>query len=174
MLKRYVIYMLICIFGVTPAAHAADEYTTIYNEVYSYNGNTAESDWIASAILYASDMYTVDPMLVTAVMETESHFSIDAISSAGAVGLMQLMPETAESIGVNPYDPLENITGGTAHLATLLNSFSSSGDLATNYAVAAYNAGSGAVVSYGGVPDYNETKQYIRTIYDTYMRLLAY
>ena len=87
---------------------------------------------------------------------------------------MQLMPSTAAAIGVNPYDPLENITGGAAHLSTLLASFAGSGAMATNYAIAAYNAGSGAVISSGGVPDYSETRQYIRKIYDTYMRLSAY
>lgn len=174
LLKRCLACALLCLLSIIPSAHAATEYDIIYSEAYSYNGNPTESDWIAQAILYAADMYGLDPLLITSVMETESNFNIDAVSSAGAVGLMQLMPSTAAAIGVNPYDPLENITGGAAHLSTLLASFAGSGVMATNYAIAAYNAGSGAVISSGGVPDYSETRQYIRKIYDTYMRLSAY
>lgn len=108
------------------------------------------------------------------VMETESGFNVDAVSPAGAIGLMQLMPSTASDIGVNPYDPLDNVIGGVAHISTLLNSFSSSGDLVTNYAMAAYNAGSGAVMAAGGVPAYTETQNYIRRIYNIYVRLSSY
>lgn len=107
-------------------------------------------------------------------METESGFNVDAVSPAGAIGLMQLMPSTASDIGVNPYDPLDNVIGGVAHISTLLNSFSSSGDLVTNYAMAAYNAGSGAVMAAGGVPAYTETQNYIRRIYNIYVRLSSY
>lgn len=157
-----------------PVTSYASDYEIIYNEAYSINGDADQSEWISRAILYATDLYNVDPILITAVMETESSFNLNAYSPAGAVGLMQLMPGTAADIGVNPYDPLDNVIGGVAHIATLLNSYSNSGDMVTNYAMAAYNAGSGAVNAAGGVPAYSETQNYIRRIYDIYMRLSSY
>lgn len=82
---------------------AADLYSVIYSDASTYNGNEAQCDWITNAILYASASYNVDPLLITAVMETESNFYMEAGSPAGAIGLMQLMPATAAGIGVNPY-----------------------------------------------------------------------
>ena len=90
---------------------AAELFDVIHQEVSYYNSSEKESSWIAAAILYASGEYQVDPILITAVMEAESGFNFQSKSSAGAVGLMQLMPETAKMIGVNPYNPLENIIG---------------------------------------------------------------
>lgn len=171
--KFFMILAGMYIFFIPMTSYASD-YEIIYNEAYSRTGNADQSEWISRAILYATDLYNVDPLLITAVMETESGFNFDAVSPAGAIGLMQLMPGTASDIGVNPYDPLDNVIGGVAHISTLLNSFSSSGDLVTNYAMAAYNAGSGAVMAAGGVPAYTETQNYIRRIYDIYMRLSSY
>ena len=175
LIKKFFMLLAGLYIGFVPVTtYASDTYSIIFNEAYAKNGDAVESDWISQAILYATDMYNVDPLLVTAIMETESSFDIDATSPAGAVGLMQLMPSTAAGIGVDPYDPLGNVVGGVAHIATLLDSFSGSGDMMTNYAMAAYNAGSGAVISAGGVPNYAETQNYIRSIYDIYMRLSSY
>ena len=151
---------------------AAELFDVIHQEVSYHNGNEKESSWIASAILYASGEYQVDPILITAVMEAESGFNFQSTSSAGAVGLMQLMPETAQMIGVNPNNPLENILGGTIYLRNQLNRFSGYGQYAVTDAVAAYNAGPGAVIKAGGVPNYSETRQYVVNVYRNYNKLL--
>jgi soluble lytic murein transglycosylase-like protein len=106
--------------------------------------------------------YGIDPYLVFCVMTQESHFNVGATSPAGALGLMQLMPGTAARYGVaNPYDPAQNIMGGTHYLSDLLKLFGGRVDLA----LAGYNAGEGAVMKYGNrVPPYSETQNYVRTI----------
>ncbi|MBO4852369.1 MAG: lytic transglycosylase domain-containing protein [Schwartzia sp.] len=116
------------------------------------------------AIREAAGKYGVDPKLVSAVAEIESGFSQDAVSATGAVGVMQLMPETAESLGVNPYDAKQNISGGAQYLRQMLDDFN--GDV--RKAVAAYNAGPEAVREYGGVPPYSETQQYVASVLDIY------
>ncbi len=112
----------------------------------------------------AAQKYGVDPKLVSAVAEVESGFNPNAVSSAGAVGIMQLMPETAASLGVNPYDAQQNIEGGTRYLRQLMDAFP--GDL--RRAVAAYNAGPQTVREYGGVPPYGETQAYVDSVLDLY------
>lgn len=161
--------------GLAPkSAEAADLYSVIYSEVSYSNGNPVECDWITNAILYASTTYGVDPLLVTAIMKNESGFDINVgYSSAGAVGLMQLMPSTAASLGVNPYDPLDNVIGGTIYLGYQLSAFSGWGDYAVTDAVAAYNAGPNAVQKYGGVPPYSETINYVNNVASTYDQLLG-
>jgi soluble lytic murein transglycosylase-like protein len=98
------------------------------------------------------------PSLVRAVVQVESGFNPRASSPKGAMGLMQLMPATAASLGVrDAFDPADNVDGGSRHLASLLASYG--GDL--KKALAAYNAGAGAVARHGGVPPYRETREYI-------------
>lgn len=109
--------------------------------------------------------YGVDPALVNAVAKTESNYDVNATSSAGAAGVMQLMPETARSLGVqNLYDPAENVEGGVKYLKEMLKTFD--GDVTK--AVAAYNAGPQAVKSYRGVPPYAETQAYVSKVLDLY------
>ena len=108
--------------------------------------------------------YGVDPQLVKAIAIAESDMNQDEISPVGAIGVMQLMPETAEGLGVNPYDTNENIAGGTKYLKQMLDTFD--GDVPL--AVAAYNAGPGAVKRYGGIPPYSETKNYVGRVMDLY------
>jgi hypothetical protein len=103
----------------------------------------------------------VDPDVVKGIIHVESQYNPQALSSKGAMGLMQLMPETASILGVrDPWDPLENITGGTKYISYLLKKYN--GDLTK--ALAAYNAGPAAVDSYDGIPPYQETQDYVRSV----------
>lgn len=151
---------------------AAELYDVIHREVSYFNPNDRESRWITRAILYASSEYQIDPILITAVMEEESGFNFKSASPVGAIGLMQLMPETASAIGVNPYNPLENVLGGAIYLRNQLDRFSGYGKYAVTDAVAAYNAGSQAVINAGGVPNYSETRQYVVNVATNYKKLL--
>jgi soluble lytic murein transglycosylase-like protein len=109
----------------------------------------------------------VDPALIEAIVAIESGFDPNATSNAGARGLMQLMPQTAASLGVrDSYDPSQNIRGGTRYLRALLDRF---GDV--ELAVAAYNAGPAAVERYRGVPPYAETRNYVRNVLTGYREL---
>jgi soluble lytic murein transglycosylase-like protein len=105
----------------------------------------------------------VQPALVKAVIAAESNFDASAVSHKGAQGLMQLMPGTAAALGVgDPFQPIDNVRGGTAYLRQMLDRF---GDV--EHALAAYNAGPAAVDRFGGIPPYRETRAYVR-------RVLAY
>lgn len=106
----------------------------------------------------------MDPSLLRAVVKVESAFDANAISPKGAVGLMQLMPDTARDLGVrNRYNPEQNLRGGAKYLRQLLDQFSS-----LRLALAAYNAGPGAVGQYGGIPPYAETRQYVHKVLASY------
>jgi len=119
-------------------------------------------------IAQAADKHQVDPKLIHAVIQTESAYNANAISSAGAVGLMQLMPDTARRFGVTDRNnPDQNVEGGTRYLKFLLGMFNSNLDLA----VAAYNAGEGAVVKYNNsIPPYPETQNYVKQVLALYKK----
>lgn len=109
----------------------------------------------------AAEKYDLDANLIHAVMQAESAFHPYAVSRAGAEGLMQLMPEVSDELGVtDAFDPRENIMGGVRYLKRLLTFYK--GDL--DLALASYNAGPGNVERYGGIPPFRETKNYVRTI----------
>ena len=109
----------------------------------------------------AAEKYDLPPALIRAVIQAESNFQVDAVSAAGAQGLMQLMPATAEELGVkNPFDIRQNIEGGTRYLRKMLDRFGGS----LRKALAAYNAGPGAVLKYNGQVPYPETRQYVKRV----------
>ena len=101
----------------------------------------------------------MDPSLLAAVASQESNFNASAVSPAGAQGLMQFMPATAKGLGVNPLDPNSAIDGAARYLSSLTKQFGS-----TELALAAYNAGPGAVDRHGGIPPYPETQNYVRAV----------
>ena len=119
-------------------------------------------------IRQAANHYQVDPALVHAVIAAESGYDPDAVSSAGAVGLMQLMPDTARRYGARDRrNPLQNIHAGVAYLKDLLQQFQ-----ALDLALAAYNAGENAVARYGNrIPPYRETQTYVQRVLANYRRL---
>ena len=125
--------------------------------------------YLSSLMTDAAREHGVDPRLLAAVAARESAFDARAVSTVGACGLMQLMPQTARFLGVtNIFDPRENVFGGARYLRTLLDTFN--GDL--DLTLAAYNAGPGAVQKYGGVPPYRETQAYVKAVRATYERAL--
>jgi soluble lytic murein transglycosylase-like protein len=113
-----------------------------------------------SQITAAANKYGIDPALLKGLIRQESNFNASARSGAGAQGLTQLMPATARSLGVDPSDPAQAIDGGAKYLKQQLDRFG--GD--ASKALAAYNAGPGAVAKYGGVPPYAETQNYVKSV----------
>lgn len=112
-------------------------------------------------IIKASNEYKVNPKLIEAVIREESGFNKNAVSDKGAEGLMQLMPQTQKNLDVSqPFNPVQNIYGGTKYLKSLIVKYSGNIPMA----LAAYNAGSKAVRKYGGIPPYTETREYVNGV----------
>ncbi len=122
-----------------------------------------------SIILRAASTYKVSPELIKAIVLVESGMNSKATSPAGAQGLMQLMPATARGLGVDrPYDPDQNIFGGTRYIRKMLDRFSD-----RRLALAAYNAGPGNVRKYGGIPPFRETEYYVEKVLKYYALFLS-
>lgn len=128
-------------------------------ETRRLSGGRSFSDELNAMIEAESRRQGVNPDLVRAVVRQESGGNPRAISRAGAIGLMQLMPDTARQLGVDPYDPQENLQGGIRYLRDMAGRFQN-----VDEALAAYNAGPGAVQRHGGIPPYQETQNYVRSI----------
>lgn len=113
----------------------------------------------------AASAYGVDAKLLKAIAKQESNFTSNAVSSSGAIGVMQLMPQTAQSLGVtDAYDARQNIMGGAKYISSLISKYD--GDI--SLALAAYNAGSGNVAKYGGIPPFTETQNYVSKVLSYY------
>ena len=149
----------VMVMTTTMTAHAYNTDDMVYNQVAKFVPDERAAV-IAEDICNAAYEYGVDPILATAVFTVESNFNQGSISRSGAIGIAQLMPDTAAMIGVDPYDEQSNIYGGIAYLAQQLSTFGEDYVLAE----AAYNAGPGAVEAAGGVPYYTETINYVNTV----------
>jgi hypothetical protein len=144
------------IYNESPAQHARR---------YSSRLSAVPDAWLVPLIERHSLAQNLDPRLVRALIQAESGYNQRALSNKGAMGLMQLMPMTARLLRVSdPWDAEENVRGGTAYLRQLLDRFQ--GRL--EWAVAAYNAGPGAVERHGGIPPFRETREYVRRVLALY------
>ena len=151
-------------------------YETFTFPCYAADPKCHDVDWeqvplntglYSEEIRTAASRYSVDESLIRAIIHAESAYQSDAISPKGAQGLMQLMPAMQKELEISdPYDPESNIEGGTFHLSRVLEKFDGDVELAA----AAYNAGSGAVAEYGGIPPYTETREYVRRVQILYRR----
>lgn len=141
------------------------EFAQVFEEKKNQSGQDAQS--LDQYLSKVSRSKGVDESLVRAVIQTESNFNSTARSEDGAIGLMQLMPETARELGVeNPQNPRENIRGGVEYLGRMMDEHGS-----LEEALAAYNAGPEAVRRHGGVPPFEETQNYVKKVLSTFRQL---
>lgn len=132
------------------------------------NNNPDKGKYIHEKIISYSSIYNVDPAVIVSIIKRESNFKIEAESHVGAIGLMQLMPGTAKSMGIkNPWDIEENIKGGVRYFKLCLEKNKGNIPLA----LASYNAGIGAVLKYRGIPPYKETKNYVNLVLNTLSKI---
>lgn len=128
----------------------------------------------AGETVRAARAHALDPEFLGATLLQESAYDPNAFSSAGAIGIAQFMPETAQGMGVNPYDPYDSIAGAAALIGSYVGAYRDKYDDPYAAALAAYNAGPLAVQQYGGVPPYPETREYIALIFDRWARIVSY
>jgi soluble lytic murein transglycosylase-like protein len=136
--------------------------------------NDLESESLATAAIQQADLQRLDARLLVAVIAVESRWNPSAVSPAGARGLGQLMPETAAGLRTDPDDPYSNIAAAARYLRDLVDRFRSRGVNRYQLALAAYNAGPGAVARYGGIPPYAETRAYVARVLKLWRRLAGW
>ncbi|MGC1380216.1 MAG: lytic transglycosylase domain-containing protein, partial [Candidatus Baltobacteraceae bacterium] len=129
---------------------------------------------LAAATTDAARARSLPPEFLGATLLQESAYDVGALSTAGAVGIAQFMPETAAGMGIDPLDPFQAIDGAAALLGSYVAAYAGRYDDPYTIALAAYNAGSAAVDRYGGVPPYSETREYIALIFDRWARIVSY
>ena len=156
----HTVYPVVCIAAAAYIALPSDRPPPPAATIMMTDHHTTTTDAPLSALANsAADAHGVPRALFAALITQESGWQVDVVSHAGAVGLTQLMPGTARQLGVDPWDTQQNLEGGARYLSAQLSRF---GD--TRLALAAYNAGPGAVIKHNGIPPYPETRGYVRAI----------
>jgi soluble lytic murein transglycosylase-like protein len=158
--------------GAAEPPTAAADYATVLRTINPHL-QIHQSLAYARSLLADSKRSKLDPNLIMALVTVESSWRQTAVSSRGARGLGQLMPTTAARLGVNPWDPSQNLRGASAYLRTLINRFAGRGVNAMRDAIGAYNAGPLAVERYRGIPPYYETQHYVVKVLAQWHKLSA-
>jgi soluble lytic murein transglycosylase-like protein len=151
--------------GLTGAIGKGGGYAPFQVEAPGVGLQPSSNGEIRGMIQSAARQAGVDPLLFDSLVAVESGYNPSATSNKGAIGLAQLMPGTASELGVNPHDPMQNLVGGARYLASMMQRFND-----PKLALAAYNAGPGAVSKYGGIPPFAETRNYVDKVMDIYNR----
>jgi hypothetical protein len=165
---------LIVFAAPSPAAATSDAVARYGTILHSFNPalSTAQSQDMAARVLMMSSYYRLDPRLLVAIVGVESGWQSHAVSHTGARGLGQLMPETADGLGVLPFDAYENIDGTARYLRRMIEQYPADGtERRYTLALASYNAGPGAVARYGGVPPIAQTQSYVAHVMALWHRL---
>jgi soluble lytic murein transglycosylase-like protein len=167
--SRFGVALMLGFFAISAAASAdetptaAVNYATVLRTINPHL-QMHESLAYARSLLADSERSNLDPNLIMALVTVESSWRQTAVSSHGARGLGQLMPMTAAKLGVNPWDPAQNLRGASSYLRTLIDRFAGRGMNAMRDAIGAYNAGPVAVERYRGIPPFHETQHYVKKV----------
>jgi soluble lytic murein transglycosylase-like protein len=155
---------------------AAAPELAIVRAILHDNPRLTQSPALLLAVITARDAREngLPPEFLAATLLQESAYDVEALSSSGAIGIAQFMPETAEAVGIDPYDPLDAINGAAKLLSGYVEQYQTIYDDPYSTALAAYNAGPAAVERYGGIPPYRETQQYVNLIFDRWAGIVSY
>ncbi|MGR4064622.1 MAG: lytic transglycosylase domain-containing protein [Vulcanimicrobiaceae bacterium] len=176
-MRAFCFFTVAALLSFAVPARASDAVTLYARALEAFNPQLdgAQSALLARRTIDEADASGLDARLVVALVATESSWRPDSVSPAGALGLGQLMPGTAAGLGVDPIDPEQNLHGVARHLRALLDRYwDVPGPQRYALALAAYNAGAGAVARYGGIPPYAETQRYVRRVMALWRRLCGY